>query len=148
MKYQRQSGFSLIELMVTLAIVAIIASIAFPSYQASILKSKRSDGQELLLNISARMERALYSDGEYKIDLQKLGFDSAAAVSSPESYYKATVLAATATCPVANCFVVQATPQLGQADDGVMELTSTGIKRRDKNNDGDFLDAGEDSWVN
>ncbi|MBU6508933.1 MAG: prepilin-type N-terminal cleavage/methylation domain-containing protein, partial [Gammaproteobacteria bacterium] len=41
-------GFSLIELMVVVAIIAIIAAIAYPSYERSVLKSHRSDAENLL----------------------------------------------------------------------------------------------------
>ncbi len=142
----RQHGFSLIELLITITIVGILASVAIPAYQDSVRKSKRSDGEAALLQIEALQGRYFYDNGSYTTDLKKLGYATADNVDSPEGYYKSSVLAATSACPIASCFVLRALPQAEQADDGRMELTSSGLKRRDKNKDGDTSDAGEDSW--
>jgi type IV pilus assembly protein PilE len=50
-------GFSLIELMVVVAIIAIIAVIAYPSYERSVLKTHRSDAENLLSTDSQILER-------------------------------------------------------------------------------------------
>ena len=89
-------GFSLIELMVVVAILGIIAVIAFPSYQDSVRKGKRADGESLLLEIAARQGRHLYTNGTYSTDLTDLNFPSANNVSSSEGHYQASVLASTA----------------------------------------------------
>ena len=54
---QTQPGFTLIELMVTVAIVGILAGIAYPSYQDSVRKSRRSDVEGVLLGLANAMER-------------------------------------------------------------------------------------------
>lgn len=139
-------GFSLIELMIAIAIIAILASVAVPAYQNSMRKSKRSDGAAALLKIEALQGRYLYDKGTYTTDLSKLGYASASNISSPEGHYKISVAAATAACPISSCFKLQATPQNDQAKDGLLELSSNGMKRRDKNADGDTADSDEDSW--
>ena len=53
----RCRGFSLIELMVVVAIIAIIAAIAYPSYERSVLKSHRSDAENLLTTDAQILER-------------------------------------------------------------------------------------------
>ena len=126
-------GFSLIEILVVVAVLGIVAAIAFPSYQDSVKKGRRADGESLLLEIAARQGRHLYTNGTYTTDLTDLNFPAANNVSSSERHYQASVLAATAGCPITTCYELRATPQGGQVDDGNLELTSTGIKRRDGN---------------
>lgn len=55
-----QRGFALIELMVALAIMAILASVAYPSYQESIRKARRVEGRAALLQLMQQEER-IYS---------------------------------------------------------------------------------------
>jgi type IV pilus assembly protein PilE len=54
---QTQEGFTLIELMITVAIVGILAAIALPSYQDSVSKSRRADAKGVLLGLANAMER-------------------------------------------------------------------------------------------
>jgi len=53
----KQTAFTLIELMVTVAIVGILASIAYPSYQDSVRKSRRADVKGVVLGLANAMER-------------------------------------------------------------------------------------------
>lgn len=66
MTHSRQSarGFTLIELMITLAIVGILAAVAFPSYQSQVQKGKRAEGKAALLNGASKLER-YYSDNNF-----------------------------------------------------------------------------------
>ena len=57
MRNRNLQGFTLIELMITVAIVGILAAIAYPSYQNSVTKSRRAEGKSLLLDAAAREER-------------------------------------------------------------------------------------------
>jgi len=62
---QKQQGFTLVELMVTVAIVGILASIAYPSYQNSVMKSRRADAKSALLELANFMERHATEVGCY-----------------------------------------------------------------------------------
>jgi type IV pilus assembly protein PilE len=65
MQQNKHYGFSLIELMITLAIVGILAGIAYPSYQDSMTKSRRADAKAALLELSVFMERYYTANGCY-----------------------------------------------------------------------------------
>ena len=60
-----QPGFTLIELMITVAIVGILASIAYPSYQDSVMKSRRADVKGVLLGLTNAMERRFTETNSY-----------------------------------------------------------------------------------
>ncbi|MGC4011811.1 MAG: type IV pilin protein [Pseudomonas sp.] len=54
---RRERGFTLIELMIAVVVVAILAAIAFPSYQRYVLRSHRVEAQAVLSEAAARQER-------------------------------------------------------------------------------------------
>ncbi|QDE40425.1 prepilin-type N-terminal cleavage/methylation domain-containing protein [Luteibacter pinisoli] len=77
-KMKRSSGFTLIELMVVAAIIAILMAIAIPSYRRYVVRANRTDAQRALMDLSARQERAFYSNSKY-VDLATLGANSSVA---------------------------------------------------------------------
>jgi len=60
-----EKGFTLIELMITVAIVGILAAIAYPSYTEYVMRSRRVEGQNLLNDAAARQERFRAQNGKY-----------------------------------------------------------------------------------
>lgn len=60
-----EKGFTLIELMITVAVVAILAAIAYPSYMEYVMRSRRVEGQNLLNDAAARQERWRAQNGSY-----------------------------------------------------------------------------------
>ncbi len=62
-----QVGFTLIELMITVAIVGILAAIAYPSYQDSVRKGKRAEGRTALVDFLQQQERYLTQTGSYLV---------------------------------------------------------------------------------
>ena len=73
---KKNYGFSLLELLVALAIVGILASVAYPSYQNSVRQAKRSDAIAELQGILAAQERYFLANKEYATALSSLGFDN------------------------------------------------------------------------
>ena len=68
------AGFSLIELMVTIVIVAILASIAVPPYNSSVRKSRRTEAKTAILDLAAREERLFATQNVYSNDPAALGY--------------------------------------------------------------------------
>ncbi|WP_431109701.1 type IV pilin protein [Variovorax paradoxus] len=85
-----EKGFTLIELMITVAIVGILAAIAYPSYTEYVMRSRRVEGQNLLNDAAARQERFRAQNGVYAGagELDKLKLPTGAA--SQNGYYTLT----------------------------------------------------------
>ena len=121
-------GFTLIELMIVVAIVGILAAIAYPSYRDSVRRSHRSEGQALLLDTQSREERYYSNNNTYTTDMTKLGY-SADPVISENQYYSVDAAAPTSSCPITSCYKLTATAQGSQSDDthcATMSIDSLG----------------------
>lgn len=118
----KKNGFTLIELMITVAIVAILAAIAYPSYQDSVRKTKRTTAQADLMELASFMERKYTETNSYNPASLALPFST-----SPRDTTVAYNLTKTSDT---STFTLTATPIGAQADDdcGVMTLKNTGAK--------------------
>jgi len=122
---KRQSGFTLIELMVVVVIIGIITAFAYPAYQDSVRKSRRSDAKAALSDLAAREEQHRLDNKVYTIDLPSLG----ASAQSPERYYTLGIVAGGAG--IATSYLITATATGTQASDtkcATLSLSSTGAK--------------------
>lgn len=70
---ERQSGFTLLELVITVAILAILAAIALPLYQQYVIDSRRAEAQSCLLQLGHSMERAYTERYDYRHDMDGSG---------------------------------------------------------------------------
>ncbi len=72
MKKYKQKGFTLIEVMIVVAIIGILASIAYPSYDEYVKRGNRTEGQAFLSDIAARQERQYTQTYKYVTDIDKI----------------------------------------------------------------------------
>lgn len=128
-----QSGFTLIELMITVAIIGLLASIAVPSYQDSVRKSKRAEGRAALVNLMQQQERYLGQRGTYAAFTNGTGEGANFKVFSGDNASGAAYLLTAGTCPSPNdnlrtCVLLTAVNQFTDAEAGNLTLTSSGTK--------------------
>ncbi len=125
-------GFTLIELMIVLAIVAVIIAFGYPSYRNQVLKANRSDGMIFILEIADRQER-FYSDrGTYTTDITDLGF---ASTTSPDGNYTVAITDDPSN-DITITYRITATPQGRQADDICNSYTLDSLGTRISSPDG------------
>ena len=121
----RQAGFSLMELMISVAIVGIIAAVAIPSYKQYMVKSNRAGAQAHLMDIAQNQQQYVVDNRAYASTLSDLnGMTTPADVSK---YYTITIDVTSGPPPT---FTVTATPKAGttQADDVTMTINNAGTK--------------------
>ena len=136
---QASKGFTLIELMIVVAIVGILASIALPAYQDSVRKSKRATAQGDLMSFANAMERYFTTNGVYTDATAATVYTATSPSDGGTANYNLSVVAGTTT------FTLTAAATGGQIGDGNMQLTSTGVRRWDEDNSGTY-DGSENTW--
>jgi type IV pilus assembly protein PilE len=131
----RQKGFTLIEVMMVVAIVAILVGIALPAYQNSMMRSNRAPAKGGLMDVMSRQEQYFMNNKSYSTSLANLGLpaayyidDTGQQVTSSDSkrIYQITLSATAATS-----YTTTAIPQLSQANDtdcANLSLSSTGVR--------------------
>ena len=156
MKKHLNRGFTLIELMIVVAIVGILAAIAYPAYTSSILKGRRAEGRAALADLIQQQERYMTQQNCY------LGFTTdtttgAATATAPspstacggvtastvpfktwsgDTFANSAYTLAADTCSdgasgtlsIADCVRVIATPRQSDPEADTLRMTSTGTK--------------------
>ena len=147
------AGLSLLEIMATAAILAIVAALALPIYSAYGIRAERSAAQADLLRCAQGMERHAIRAGGYALavdtDGDGAGDISTGPVSANICVVDATLYAITLRSADGAGFVLRANAANATnrvAGDGALEIDSTGALRWDRNDDGDFDDQDENSW--
>ena len=127
-KNKYAAGFTLIEIMIALAIVAIVASLAYPAYKGYTLTANRSEGKIALNKIAIAQERFFSNNNTYSTNISDLPGYNANPFTTEKGLY--TVTAGAGAGGIGVSFVLTATPQGGQTNDACTQLTldSAGVK--------------------
>lgn len=123
----RNSGFSFIDIVVVTAIIALLASVAIPSYNSQMQKTRRAEGQAKLLEVMHAQAKHYRENSTYVTDLRILGYDTATEKSANEFY---TVTASSCETGINQCVKLTANANLEQMADGSLTLDSVGRKER------------------
>ena len=115
---RRASGFTLIELMVTVAVVSLIAAIAYPNYTSYVRKGQRASAKERMFDVQQRQAGYFSEKGTFTTSMTELGFPSATLASQTKGH-GITIEANAAG--IANGYRILATPV--KADPGCSPLT-------------------------
>ena len=118
-------GFSLIDVLITVAIVGILAAIAYPSYQSVMRKNNRAAAESYLADVAQRQQQYLLDQRSYAADVSTLGVPTPATVTP---YYTIAIAVAAGPPP---SFSASAAPIGSQASDlsgQSLTITNTGAK--------------------
>ncbi|HUO82876.1 MAG TPA: pilin [Gammaproteobacteria bacterium] len=92
-----QQGFTLIELMIVVAIIGILAAIAIPAYQDYTIRSQVSEGPALASSVKAAVAESFAQGGTWPLDLDDAGLDAA---NPPEGKYVSGIAVANGTITI------------------------------------------------
>jgi type IV pilus assembly protein PilE len=134
---RKSSGFTLIELMVTVVIGAILVSIAVPMYTTQMRQSRRTEARTALLDMASREERFSSTNSAYSSAPANLGYSGTFPITVGSGYYQVTAWACAAVTCTADAgtgaaFLLTATPIGTQAKDtqcGSFTVDNTGSQQ-------------------
>lgn len=135
---KNDQGFTLIEMMIVVAIIGILAAISYPSYQNYVIKTKRTDMMSEMQNIASEIESRKLAQGSYSAISASVKTDFATAYPRQGTQlYDVTI-----TDPLVAKWSITAKPKSGQmVNDGTLSLNYQGVKCR-----GSICGTGEE-WT-
>lgn len=121
-EFRRCAGFSMVELLIALAIVGLLSMVAYPSYQNSIMRTRRADGVAAALAVQVAQEKFRASCPFYAQSLgsaNTCGANAGASTvradsTSPEGFYTISIVTSSAS---GNSYTISADPTGVQATD-------------------------------
>ncbi|MFA7552717.1 MAG: type IV pilin protein [Spongiibacteraceae bacterium] len=131
LSHKKAKGFTLIEVMITVAILGILIAIALPNYRSFVLKGNRSDAMAILNEVMQAQERYAAANDTYVTDISTLGY------ANPQLSAEGNYRVAAGNCTsggITVCVRLTATAVGGQANDdngnsGNLSLNSRGTKQ-------------------
>jgi type IV pilus assembly protein PilE len=137
-RMRRTGGFTLIEVMIVVAIISILSAIAWPSYNSYMRRAHRSEAQQLLASIANRQAQFLLDSRMYTNVIGATGLNAnterwtctpaGAPTSCTTAAYTVAITVDNAATPPT--FVVTATAQGAQLPDGNLTINQAGAKTR------------------
>ena len=127
---RKTRGFTLIEIIVVVAIIGILAAIAIPSYQSHLRKGRRANAEAFLSDVASRQQQYLLDARTYALGATAIADLGMSVPVDVSDFYTVTVTPAAPTVPPT--FTATATPPVGgvQAKDGTLAIDNTGAKTR------------------
>lgn len=126
----KQTGMTLIELLIVVAIVGILVAVAYPSYQDHIARAKRAEAKGILLETAQFMERYYTSNGRYDQDPAAVAVALPYAQSPKTGTKNYDITPDFTACALGQCYTLSAAPTGSMAGDacGTLTLTHTGTQ--------------------
>ena len=121
---KRNMGFTLIELMIVVAIIGILGAVAYPAYTSSIKKGNRADAVDSLMSLSGRMEEFYLNNDTYAgATINAAGTGSVGSNKTSDDLYTMSI-----TSQTAFAYTITATPKGTDAECTTLTYNSLGVK--------------------
>ena len=121
------TGFTLIELMIVVAIVGVLMLIAYPAYQSQMVKANRAEAKSFLMDMAQKQQLFFNDTRTYAETLAQLNATDSLPARVDDNY---VVTFDVTTMPPPSSFEIIATPKVNtmQAGDGLLSIENTGAK--------------------
>lgn len=124
------SGFTLIEVMIVVAIVGILAAVAYPNYTEHVQRGRRTEGKAALLKTQGALERYFTVNNTYTTDLGEVRANAFSGDNAASSAY--TIAVAPGAAGIAASYVITATPTAGDALCGRLTLDNLNTRGQER----------------
>jgi type IV pilus assembly protein PilE len=136
----RAPGFSLIELLIAVAIVGVLAAIAYPGYKELVREARRAEARAVLVQAAQSMERYYTEHGRFNQEdgtaPDPLPFPTKSPIDGDDRYYDISLATGGADALTATSFLLRAAPAGAQAEDECGTLTYDHFGRKGADSDG------------